>query len=110
MFRHRISEKSAAWAPEGEGPWRAGSGIAAATNTSRPRAKAVLRSMGLSGAELKPPVYMRDTCGRRVLLNRGAMPRAFIGLAVALVVAAGCGSIPALGPTPAGEGISRVSV
>jgi hypothetical protein len=33
------------------------------------------------------------------------MPRPFVGLAVALVCAAGCAAIPALGPTPAGEGI-----
>jgi hypothetical protein len=34
------------------------------------------------------------------------MPRVFIGLAVALVLAAGCaGGISSLGPTPAGEGI-----
>ena len=33
------------------------------------------------------------------------MPRVLVGLVVALVCAAGCGSIPALGPTPANEGI-----
>jgi hypothetical protein len=33
------------------------------------------------------------------------MPRAFIGLAVALVLAAGCAGVSTLGPTPAGEGI-----